>query len=256
VSGAAVLIVDATPLIFAGPQSVVISPGGDAEFSATADGPSLEYQWWHNSVPVAGAISAILHITSAGPGDQGEYFAVVSNFAGSATSSVSTLTFDESALKILAQPQTQSVEEGSSISFSAVVSGVPPFSYQWLKNGAAIEGATHQTYTITNAHFQDAGAYSLIVTNDYRMVASAEAQLTIREGAASPRLTIARVNAQNPSVTITFPAETSRSYRLLQSTNLTDWNVLQTKSAASSGPLHFFEPAIEQPNRFYKIATP
>jgi len=45
--------------------------------------------------------------------------------------------------------------------------GVPPLSYQWRKNGAAIPGATTTTFGLTNIAASDIGNYDLLVTNLY-----------------------------------------------------------------------------------------
>jgi hypothetical protein len=256
VSNPAILIVDAMPVILTQPQSVVSAPGVAVDFSATADGPSLAYQWWHNSGPIVGATNSLLHISSAAGGDQGEYFVVVSNFAGNVTSSIATLAFDESALKILTQPQAQSVEQGNSVSFSVLVSGVPPISYQWVKDGSSIEGAVQQKFTIPKAELQDAGEYSVIVSNDYRVATSKTAQLTVLNAPASPHLTISRVSTQGPAVAITFSVEASRSYTLLQSTNLTDWTVWGSKTAGTTGSFQFILDISDQPSIFFRIASP
>src|SRR5581483_7266525 len=47
-------------------------------------------------------------------GAQGNYFVVVSNFAGSVTSAIATLSFDASALKILVPPKAATAETGYS----------------------------------------------------------------------------------------------------------------------------------------------
>ena len=77
---------------------------------------------------------------------------------------------------------TQSGNKGSAIgegvSFSVTVSGIPP-SYQWLKDGTNISGATSSVYNISNVQSNDAGSYSVIITNVSGSVTSSNAVLTV-----------------------------------------------------------------------------
>jgi hypothetical protein len=252
-SQGATLVVDSTPLILVQPSSVLVSAGATTNFSIVADGPSLTYQWWHNDVAIPEGTGPTLTIASALAGAQGNYFAVVSNFAGMATSTVATLTFDASALSILVPPKDATVESGYPASFSVLPTGVPPFAYQWQRDGTPIPGATSSTYTISSATTNYAGNYDVVVTNGYRSVLSSEALLTITPGAIPPLLVPARFG-QN--FTITFAAQAGRTYRLLSSTNLTAWFPGATNTPLSAGPLQFIQPINLGPPAFYRVVTP
>ena len=235
------------------PTGSVIAPGGNAQFSLSADGPSLAYQWWHGTTPVPGATSTVLAITNAMAGAQGDYFAMVTNFAGSITSAPAVLAFDSSALSILVPPKDQTVEAGYRASFSVLVSGIPPFVYQWQHNGVMLPGATSSELTLPSATTNDVGSYSVIVTNGYSTLTSSSAQLTVTPGATPPVLVVGQFG-QN--VTITFTAQAGRSYRLLESTNLVMWISLGTNSAVAAGPLQFVQPIGPIPVAFFRVVTP
>ncbi|WP_368733946.1 immunoglobulin domain-containing protein, partial [Citrobacter freundii] len=47
---------------------------------------------------------------------------------------------------------------------SVSATGSPNFSYQWLLNGTAINGATNSTYTVPSLTAANAGSYTVIVT--------------------------------------------------------------------------------------------
>jgi Immunoglobulin domain len=252
-SAGAILVVDSTPLILAGPSSVVVSPGASTNFVVSADGPAITYQWSHNSSVVPGATGAVLSIGSAMAGAQGDYFAVVSNFAGVATSIVATLTFDASALNILVPPKDQTVESGYSASFSVVVSGIPPLTYQWQHKGTPVAGATLSSLTLPTVHPSDAGSYVVVVTNGYRSVTSTAAVLTITPGAVPPTLQLGKVGG---NLTITFNGEAGRAYRLLVSSNLLSWSSVATNATVSSGPVQFVRPLTAAPGGFYRVVTP
>lgn len=252
-SEGAVLGVDSKPLILSQPTGLVIAPGGNAQFIVSASGPSLAYQWWHGTMPVPGATSTELVLSNAMAGAQGNYFAVVTNFAGSITSAPAVLAFDSSVLSILVAPKDQTVEVGYPASFSVSVSGIPPIVYQWQHNGLALPGATNSELTLPSAKTNDVGSYSVIVTNGYDSLTSSSAQLTVTPGATPPVLVIGRFG-QN--VTITFSAQAGRSYRLLESTNLVAWISLSTNSAVAAGPLQFVQPIGPIPVSSFRVVTP
>jgi fibronectin type 3 domain-containing protein len=89
--------VAAPPTITSQPASQTVAAGQSATFSVTASGTGpLSYQWqklvngtWTN---ISGATSASFAISSAQAGDAGQYQVVVTNSAGSATSSTVSLT--------------------------------------------------------------------------------------------------------------------------------------------------------------------
>jgi Immunoglobulin domain len=65
------------------------------------------------------------------------------------------------------------------------VSGTPPFSYQWSKNGQAVSGANDATYTTPAVELGDNGdQYTVTVSNSVNSVTSAPATLTV--GPRSP----------------------------------------------------------------------
>jgi len=74
------------------PLSQAVTAGNSATFSVTATGDQLSYQWYSNNVAIVGATSSsytTVPVTMANNGDQ--YYVVVSNPAGSVTSSVAQL---------------------------------------------------------------------------------------------------------------------------------------------------------------------
>jgi hypothetical protein len=80
---------------------------------------------------------------------------------------------------IVSQPQSQTVIEGDDVTFGVVVSGSSPLSYQWLRNGTAIDGATAASLTLNNAQLGQAGDYSVSVSNAFGTAASDTAVLTV-----------------------------------------------------------------------------
>ena len=76
-------------------------------------------------------------------------------------------------------PASQTLATGANATFSAAAAGTPSPTYQWLKDGAALAGATSASYTLTNLRSTDAGAYTVAATNSAGSATSNPAQLTV-----------------------------------------------------------------------------
>lgn len=81
----------AAPVITDHPDSASICSGVEVQFSVTASGDGLSYQWRKNTTNINGATSATYTIASATYADRGSYDVVVTNAGGSATSSAANL---------------------------------------------------------------------------------------------------------------------------------------------------------------------
>jgi sugar lactone lactonase YvrE len=82
-----------SPTINAQPTNLTVMVGGPAAFSVTADGTApLSYQWQLNLTNILNATNAIYTIPAVAVSDGGIYSVVVTNLAGSVTSSNALLT--------------------------------------------------------------------------------------------------------------------------------------------------------------------
>jgi hypothetical protein len=57
------------------------------------------------------------------------------------------------------------LNQGSALTFSVTASGNPVPTYQWLKDGVAVAGATRATFSLTNVQPADAGTYAVRASN-------------------------------------------------------------------------------------------
>jgi hypothetical protein len=108
---------------------------------------------------------------------------------GQADSSPATVSITVTASvvppSITSQPQSQTVNVGSNVSFAVVASGTAPLTYQWYFNTtAAIPGAIDSQFLLTDVQDSDAGWYSVRVSNSAGAVTSQAAQLIV--GPSSP----------------------------------------------------------------------
>jgi hypothetical protein len=82
-------------------------------------------------------------------------------------------------VSISRQPTDRVVEEGEGTVFDVLLNGTPPFSFQWRRNDQPIPGATNQSYSIAVVSTNDAGTYSLFVSNELGETVSDGAQLIV-----------------------------------------------------------------------------
>lgn len=94
------------------------------------------------------------------------------------------------APSIIEQPKSLTVNAGQKATFSVTSSGTAPLSYQWLKNGTEISGATSMNYVINVVQSSDAGEYSVRVSNVQGTITSNKATLTVIEFNTSPQAVI------------------------------------------------------------------
>ena len=68
---------------------------------------------------------------------------------------------------------------GAGFTLSAGAIGIPPLTYQWLKNGTPIANATNLTYAVASAGAGDAGDYALAAANAYGTGTSVVAAVSV-----------------------------------------------------------------------------
>ncbi len=181
------------PTVVSQPVSTTVASGEMAQFSVTVNGSDpLRFQWQRNGVDIPGAVLNVLMLPSVAVGDAGTYRVIVTNAAGSVTSTGAVLTVTAPvAPTIAAQPMSTTVTAGDPATFVALAEGSGPLSYQWLRDGAAISGATGAVYTIPATALADNGAHFQVrVSNAVGSVLSAQATLTVKPlVVAAPQIT-------------------------------------------------------------------
>jgi formylglycine-generating enzyme required for sulfatase activity len=78
------------------------------------------------------------------------------------------------------QPHDTNAVWGSAVEIAAPVIGYGPLSYQWFKDGVAIEGATGASLQIASAHPSNAGTYRVVVSNAFGSVESQPFLLSVQ----------------------------------------------------------------------------
>ena len=86
---------------------------------------------------------------------------------------------------ITTQPVSQSVNQGSPVSFKVTATGTG-LGYQWQWNSVNISGATNASYSLASTTTNDAGTYAVIVSNAGGCVTSSNAVLTVNSTSPPP----------------------------------------------------------------------
>ena len=160
------------------PESQTINEGSTVTFSVTVTGTDPQYQWYKDEKIIRKATDSIYTILHTKNKDVGKYKVKIHNSIGKVFSEEADLKVNEKS-RITEQPKSQTVKEGDTVTFSVTVIGTDP-QYQWYKDGEAIEGAIGSEYIIEEVISENAGTYSVRVSNELSDdVVSEMATLTI-----------------------------------------------------------------------------
>ncbi len=178
------------PGIAAQPSSLVVGAGQPAVFNVITSGEPVNLQWQKNGTNIGGATTSSFIVADAQAADAGDYSVVVSNIAGSVTSTAANLTVTPVLPTIDLWPVGQTFYAGQpeAIVVATQVHGTEPVSYQWRKDGVSISGATTASFTITNPQASNAGSYTVMLSNSVGSVISSAAALVVE--AAPVRLAL------------------------------------------------------------------
>jgi Ig-like domain-containing protein len=196
-------------LLFGAPASLNGATGGSNAYSASLNGtvagsytyqdtfqPGNSFSYFNptidNPVKPASGTSSVsdLYEVRVGAGT-GTYLGTFGlSTSGTLTFSTSPSFFGSSngAPTITTQPAAQTILAGAPVTFTVAASGSGTLTYQWLKAGVAIPGATSSSYTIAAVSASDAADYSVRVTNTAGSITSTGFALTVGAGANPGRL--------------------------------------------------------------------
>ncbi len=180
VTSAPVIVVALSPpTILTEPQSRTVTNGVNVSFTVVAAGsPPLAYQWMFNSAPLPGQNGSSLTLSSVQTNLAGLYSVVVTNWAGTVTSSNAALAVLVPP-SIIRQPINQTATNGMNVIFTTVATGTSPLGYQWLFNGTPLPGQNGTFLVLSSVQARQAGNYSVLVTNIAGSASSSNANLTV-----------------------------------------------------------------------------
>jgi hypothetical protein len=207
--GPATLTVNTPPTITTQPASQTVTVGQTATFSVVASGTApLTYQWYKGGVAIAGATSSSYTTPATVIGNNNSQFTViVTNIAGTATSTVATLTVNNSTLippvlfcSSTAPPYNSSITLIPTFSGGTAVIGSTGLG-SFDITASAVSGSSYPTPALTSTK-----TYTLSVTGTGGASASATCTVT------PTSVTISNISPANQTVapgTQTFTATAS-----------------------------------------------
>jgi hypothetical protein len=194
--GGGTVIAPVAPAIVSQTGSFTNYEGGIFQLLVVATGTSpLSFQWMAGPVgsgtytnvedggTISGATNSFLTISNAVPFDQADYIVVITNSAGSVTSSVPTTVNLISLAINSVSPASEILYPGGRATFNVAAVGAPPLTYQWQKivgdTTNEIVGATNSTLTINDVGTGDVASYDVVVTTPYATATGGPVSLTL-----------------------------------------------------------------------------
>ncbi|WP_404424907.1 matrixin family metalloprotease [Nibricoccus sp. IMCC34717] len=170
------------------PQDQVVYEGESAAFNVSGTGGGiLTFQWHLNGSPIPGATGTWYTIPLVQKKDEGIYSVVVSNGFTTDDSAGARLTVLGVSLPVfLSEPESITVDEGDSFSFSTSTSG-RNVTWEWFKDGQLLPGPHVSNLVGGPATFSDQGEYTVRVSNYAGSVVSRPARLTVNPARLPPR---------------------------------------------------------------------
>ena len=174
--------------------------------------------------------SGTTNLTLAGvqASDAGTYFLMVTNFYGVVLSSNAILTVLLPPT-IAAQPTNVTALAGGNETFTVIANGTGPLNYQWTLNNTNLTDATNLTLALIGLTTDQAGVYSVTVTNLAGSVTSSNAILSVYSSTV-PALSGLSFDADN-NFSFTVAGVPGFNYAVQSSTNLVDWLPLLTNTS-------------------------
>jgi len=144
----------------------------------------------------------------------------------------------------------QAVPTGSAVVLTVTVPSGIPLSYQWLFNGTNIDGATNASLSLPNVQSEQAGNYTVLVSNGCGSATSDPIVLSVYPSLAAT-LTVPELSGDR-QMQFSVVGLPGYNYAVQASTNLVDWVPLVTNSS----PFGFTDTNTGKfPQRFYRAVS-
>lgn len=216
-SGFALVSVNEGVTVLNQPGRVVSGIGRTAELRVDASQTiGVSYQWFRSrpmralidNNRISGSRSAVLTIRNLQANDFEWYVCVITSPCGNTQSQEGKI--DEGVISVVLQGNRNICEKGT-LELRAVVNSTigGTFTYQWNKDGVAIQGATNVDYIVNNAQVSNAGSYSCTVVNSISKleVTSFPNVVTVRKAPSITKDPVAASVCEDESATFTITSD-------------------------------------------------
>lgn len=149
------------PTITAQPQDIQTCPGSNVNFSFTANGSNLSYQWYKKGVLMTNDTTTTLSFTNIAFADTGSYHCVIKNTCGHVLTKYVKINVQNVPVATIT-PQGPSTGLCLDDNVSLLSNSGAGLTYQWNFNNVAIPGANAISYVADSANAS--GNYSVTVS--------------------------------------------------------------------------------------------
>ncbi len=185
------------PVIVSETGSRLIAYGQSTTLTVEAIGANLRYQWYvgeggDTTEPIAGAVAATLEVT---PELTTSYWVRTYGAGAAADSGTYVVEVTPAAPAIVTAPTTHIANEGDDVQLAVSAVGTPPLSFQWLREGEPIAGATSATLVLDSS-IAASGRYAVTVSNAHGSATTESVWVGILPSGSSERATQSATHAE------------------------------------------------------------
>lgn len=156
------------------------------------------------------------------------------------------------APQIITPPSDQTVIVGSNATFTVIAQGSAPLFYQWSFAGTNLDGQTSSSLALTNVGFEQAGPYSVVVSNAVGISNSQPAHLTVRQPIVPPSITMqpqSQIITEGSPFTFSVAADGDAPLRY-------QWKFNGANLAGSTDPtISFSSATTDQAGNYFVVIT-
>lgn len=184
--------------------------------SITGTGP-FTYQWYLNGLAITNSNVNPYVVETLTSGAAGTYTVKVTNPGGSQTFTAGTVAVNAVNSPVFTlEPFDKVVAPGGTFALATSAVG-SNLSYQWYRNGVALSGETQSIILRQNVNSNDAGSYTVRVSNSAGSITSKAGVVTLNSQASVLRnLSIrSNISSSQPSVTAGFVIRGTGTKRVL-----------------------------------------
>jgi len=209
---ATLTVTPVAPYFVTQPAGASLPVGTNLTLNGLARGSEpIGYQWCRNGIGLAGAYQTSLTMTNLQVTDSGAYALLAFNTTGISTSLVATVVVTAAPPVFVQQPASVSVPEGSSTTLNSLANGSNPLRYQWYFQSNPVISQTNRQLTLNPVAMASAGLYFVTASNQFGIVTSVVAQVTVFQGPLFQQPLTNQVASVNETVILAVAAAGSGS---------------------------------------------